>query len=118
MDAIFSPVKRVNWTVSNARVGQSTNYDRLTLEIWTDGTIPPEKALGYASKVLIDHLRWLTTKDRDEIEAIAAEHAAAPEKRRRRDLRCRALQKSGRCGNVFPVAGLSDGRHSQDWAQR
>jgi DNA-directed RNA polymerase subunit alpha len=59
VDAIFSPVKRVNWTVASARVGQSTNYDRLILEIWTDGTIQPEKALGYASKVLIDHLRFM-----------------------------------------------------------
>ncbi len=51
MDAIFNPVKRVsNYDVQNARVGQSTNYDKLVLEIWTDGTITPEKALGVASK--------------------------------------------------------------------
>ncbi|HPC06727.1 MAG TPA: DNA-directed RNA polymerase subunit alpha [Anaerolineaceae bacterium] len=56
VDAIFSPVKRVNWTVGSARVAQSTNYDRLTLEIWTDGTIRPEKALVNASRILIDHL--------------------------------------------------------------
>jgi DNA-directed RNA polymerase subunit alpha len=43
VDAIYSPVKRVNWEVNNARVGQSTNYDKLTLEIWTDGTISPER---------------------------------------------------------------------------
>lgn len=61
VDAIYSPVKRVSWNVmSNARVGQSTNYDRLTLEIWTDGTIAPEKALGKASKILIDHLRFIS----------------------------------------------------------
>lgn len=60
VDAIFSPVKRVNWTVANARVGQNTNYDRLILEIWTDGTLAPEKALGLASKVLIDHLRFIS----------------------------------------------------------
>jgi len=59
VDAIYSPVKRVNWNVSSARVGQSTNYDRLNLEIWTDGTLPPERALGIASKVLIDHLRFM-----------------------------------------------------------
>jgi DNA-directed RNA polymerase subunit alpha len=59
VDAIFSPTKRVNWTVASARVGQSTNYDRLILEIWTDGTITPEKALGVASKILIDHLRFM-----------------------------------------------------------
>jgi DNA-directed RNA polymerase subunit alpha len=56
VDAVYSPVKRVNWTVSSARVGQSTNFDKLILEIWTDGTIGPEKALVKASKILIDHL--------------------------------------------------------------
>lgn len=59
VDAIFSPIKRVNWTVGSARVGQSTNYDRLELEIWTDGTISPEKALGVASMIIIDHLRYI-----------------------------------------------------------
>jgi len=60
MDAIFTPIRRVNWTVSSARVGQSTNYDRLLLEIWTDGTIVPEKALSNASKILIDYFRLIS----------------------------------------------------------
>ncbi len=60
VDAIFSPVKRVNFLVGSARVGQSTNYDRLALEIWTDGTVSPEKALGTASKVIIEHLRFIS----------------------------------------------------------
>ena len=59
VDAIFSPVKRVNWEVSSARVGQSTAYDKLTLEIWTDGTISPERALSAAARALIDHLRFI-----------------------------------------------------------
>jgi len=59
VDAVFGPIKRVNWTVGSARVGQSTNYDRLELEIWTDGTISPEKSLGLASMTLIDHLRFV-----------------------------------------------------------
>jgi DNA-directed RNA polymerase subunit alpha len=59
VDAIFSPVKRVNWEVTSARVGQSTNYDKLVLEIWTDGTYAPEKALSAAAKMLIDHLRYV-----------------------------------------------------------
>jgi DNA-directed RNA polymerase subunit alpha len=59
VDAIYSPVRRVNWNVQSARVGQSTNYDRLVLEIWTDGTLSPEKALATASKVMIEHLRLL-----------------------------------------------------------
>lgn len=60
VDAIYSPVKRVNFDVASARVGHSTNYDRLILEIWTDGTIAPEKALGASSKVIIDHLRLIS----------------------------------------------------------
>jgi DNA-directed RNA polymerase subunit alpha len=59
VDAIYSPVKRVNWSVASARVGQSTNYDRLNIEIWTDGTISPEKALSTSSKILIDHFRFV-----------------------------------------------------------
>jgi DNA-directed RNA polymerase subunit alpha len=59
VDAIFSPVKRVNWEVSNARVGQSTNYDKLTFEIWTDGTVAPETALSTAAKILIEHLHFI-----------------------------------------------------------
>lgn len=60
VDAIYGPVKRVNYSVGSARVGQSTNFDRLVLEIWTDGTITPEKALGTASKIIIDHLRFIS----------------------------------------------------------
>jgi DNA-directed RNA polymerase subunit alpha len=59
VDAIFSPVKRVNWEVQAARVGQSTNYDKLVLEIWTDGAISPEKALSASAKILIEHLRYV-----------------------------------------------------------
>jgi DNA-directed RNA polymerase subunit alpha len=59
VDAIYSPVKRVNWEMTSARVGQSTNYDKLILEIWTDGTYAPERALSAAAKMLIDHLRYV-----------------------------------------------------------
>jgi DNA-directed RNA polymerase subunit alpha len=59
VDAIFSPVKRVNWEVTSARVGQSTAYDKLTLEIWTDGTVSPEKSLSTAAKLIIEHLRFI-----------------------------------------------------------
>jgi len=67
VDAIYSPVKRVNFTVGSARVGQSTNYDRLNLEIWTDGTISPEKALASSSKVIIDHLRLISGVSEESI---------------------------------------------------
>lgn len=57
IDAIFSPVRRVNFEVERARVGQRTNYDKLVLEIWTDGTVRPEEALAQAGNILIRHLR-------------------------------------------------------------
>ena len=59
VDAIFSPVKRANWEVQAARVGQSTNFDKLVMEIWTDGTISPESCLSTAAKILIEHLRYI-----------------------------------------------------------
>lgn len=65
VDAIFSPIQRVNWSVSSARVGRSTDFDRLTLEIWTDGTITPERALIDATRILMQHLSYIsgTTED-------------------------------------------------------
>jgi len=52
IDAIFSPIKKVNYTVTNARVGQVADYDRLILEIWTDGSVLPEDALAYSAKII------------------------------------------------------------------
>jgi DNA-directed RNA polymerase subunit alpha len=56
VDAIFSPIKKVNYTVTNARVGQRTDYDRLTLEVWTDGSLSPEEAVINAAKIMRDQL--------------------------------------------------------------
>ncbi len=56
VDAIFSPIRRVNYDVERARVGQKTNYDKLILEIWTDGTIRPEEAMSQAAEILMKHL--------------------------------------------------------------
>ena len=57
VDSIYTPIKRVNYTVENTRVGQVTNYDKLTLEVWTDGSIHPEEAVSLGSKILIEHLK-------------------------------------------------------------
>ena len=73
VDAIYSPVRRVNWDVGYARVGQSTNYDRLIIEIWTDGTIGPEEALSTSAKVVIDHLRHIAGVSEESLAAIALE---------------------------------------------
>lgn len=56
IDAVFSPIKRVNYVVGNARVGQKTDYDKLTLEVWADGSILPEDAVAYAAKILKEQM--------------------------------------------------------------
>ncbi|MDD9946666.1 MAG: DNA-directed RNA polymerase subunit alpha [Myxococcales bacterium] len=56
IDALFSPIRKVNYTVTNARVGQQTDYDKLSLEVWTNGAVPPADAVAYAAKILKDQL--------------------------------------------------------------
>jgi DNA-directed RNA polymerase subunit alpha len=56
IDALFSPVRKVNYTVTNARVGQQTDFDKLTLEVWTDGSVAPDDAVAFAAKILKDQL--------------------------------------------------------------
>ena len=56
IDALFSPVRKVNYTVTNARVGQQTDYDKLTLEVWTNGAVRPQDAVAYAAKILKEQL--------------------------------------------------------------
>ena len=73
VDTIYNPVRRVNWEVGAARVGQSTNYDKLIMEIWTDGTIGPEEALSTSAKVLIDHMRHLAGVSEESLTSIAEE---------------------------------------------
>ena len=66
MDAVFSPVRKTNYTVTNARVGQITDYDKLTLEVWTNGSTSPEDALSVAAKILQDQLSVFIGFDEDE----------------------------------------------------
>ena len=56
VDSIFTPVTKVNYTVDNTRVGQVTDYDKLTLEIWTDGSITPEEGVSIGAKIMLEHL--------------------------------------------------------------
>ena len=67
VDAIFSPIVRVKYSVQNTRVGQRTDYDKLNLEIWTDGSISPEDALAEASKIAKDHFTIFINFDEDQI---------------------------------------------------
>lgn len=63
IDSIFTPVNRVNYTVDNARVGKRTDYDSLTLEIWTNGSISPEEAVSLSAQILIEYLKLFTQID-------------------------------------------------------
>lgn len=63
VDSLFSPIKKVNYSVTNARVGQRTDYDSLILEIWTDGSLKPEEAVSLASKIMKEQLQIFLTFD-------------------------------------------------------
>lgn len=72
IDAVYSPIKRVNYVVGNARVGQRTDYDKLTLEVWTDGSLLPEDAVSYAAKILKDQMTIFINFD-EELEPVPDE---------------------------------------------
>jgi len=72
IDAIFSPIQKVNYVISNARVGQITDYDKLTLEVWTDGSVFPEDAVAYAAKILKEQLTLFINFE-EEVEPVDEE---------------------------------------------
>jgi DNA-directed RNA polymerase subunit alpha len=80
IDAIFSPISKVNFTVTNARVGQITDYDKLTIEVWSDGSVKPQDAVAYASKILKDQLSIFINFDED----VEPQEEAEPEEERER----------------------------------
>ncbi len=68
IDSIFAPVRRVSYNVSNARVGQMTDYDKLSIEIWTNGAVRPDDALAYSAKIIKEQLTIFVNFDEDEEE--------------------------------------------------
>jgi DNA-directed RNA polymerase subunit alpha len=68
LDSNFSPVKRVNFRVENTRVGQRTDYDKLIIEVWTDGSVTPQDAVSYAASILKNHLQLFITKEEEPAE--------------------------------------------------
>jgi DNA-directed RNA polymerase subunit alpha len=72
-DAIFSPVKRVHYEVGRARVGQDTSYDRMLIEIWTDGTVKPSEALSRSAQIMIAHLRDIAGVTEESLLVAAAQ---------------------------------------------
>lgn len=73
IDALFSPIRKVNYTVTNARVGQITDYDKLTLEVWTNGAVRPQDAVAFSAKILKDQLSiFINFEEEEEPTALTA----------------------------------------------
>jgi len=108
VDAIFSPVTRVNFEVGNARVGQSTNFDRLALEVWTDGTISPENSLALSGKILIEQFR-LIAGVKEEMLVVTEEPQVEekPVEQERIDLPIENLDLSVRVFNSLKRTGVT-----------
>ena len=86
IDAIFTPIKKVNYTVTNARVGQITDYDKLTIEVWTNGSVRPDDALALAAKILKDQLTVFINFE-EPLEEIPSKDDEDKKKRAREELR-------------------------------
>ncbi|MFT3708535.1 MAG: DNA-directed RNA polymerase subunit alpha [Archangium sp.] len=71
IDSLFSPVSKVNYLVTNARVGQQTDYDKLSLEVWTDGSVTPQDAVAYAAKILKEQLTVFVNFEETEEPVVA-----------------------------------------------
>jgi len=79
IDSLFSPVRKVNYTVTNARVGQITDYDKLTLEVWTNGAVKPRDAVAYAAKILKEQLQiFINFQEEDESVAVPTSNREEP----------------------------------------
>ncbi len=107
IDAIFSPIQKVNFTVTQARVGRSSDFDRLALEIWTDGTLDPAEALAYAAKILKDQLSVFINFAEEEEEAkVEAEKEEKPEYYQYLDKKIDELELSVRSANCLKNANI------------
>ena len=107
VDSIFSPVIKVNYTVEDTRVGQVTDYDKLTLEVWTDGSIAPDEAVSSSAKILSDHLKLfigLTEKISDEVTMVEKEEE---KKDKVLEMTIEELDLSVRSYNCLKRAGIN-----------
>jgi DNA-directed RNA polymerase subunit alpha len=107
IDSIYTPIKRVNYSVENTRVGQVTNYDKLTLEVWTDGSIHPEEAVSLGSKILIEHLRLFVdlTKEGHDTEIMVEKEE--DQKDKILEMTIEELDLSVRSYNCLKRAGIN-----------
>lgn len=107
VDAIFSPVKKVNFQVEDTRVGQRTDFDKLTLDVWTDGSISPDEAISLSAKVLSDHLQLFIglTDTMSEVEIMVEKEEE--EKDKILDMTIEELDLSVRSYNCLKRAGIN-----------
>lgn len=107
VDSIFTPVLKVNYEIEDTRVGQITDYDKLTLEVWTDGTIAPDEAISSSAKILSDHLKLfigLTDKITDEVTMVEKEEE---KKDKVLEMTVEELDLSVRSYNCLKRAGIN-----------
>lgn len=106
LDSVFTPVRRVNYRVEDTRVGQRTDYDKLTLEVWTDGSLPPDEAVSEASRILIDHLRKFIALTEAEPEVEEEVDEEQDEMQRLMEMSIEELDLSVRSYNCLKRAGI------------
>jgi DNA-directed RNA polymerase subunit alpha len=80
VDSVFSPIQRVNFSVEKARVGRSTDFDRLVLEVWTDGSITPQKAVSHAASIMSGHLDFFIFEKAEAEEDVVSPEVETEEK--------------------------------------
>lgn len=107
VDSLFSPVRRVNFTVENTRVGQITDYDKLSLEVFTNGTMTPEEAVGLSARILTEHLMLFAglTEEGHGVEMLA--DPREDERDRILDMPVEELELSVRSFNCLKRAGIN-----------
>ncbi len=107
IDSIYTPVERVNMTVQNTRVGQVTDFDKLTLDIWTRGTIKPEDALSLSAKVLCEHLNLFVALSESGQKVEVMVEAPSDEKEKALEMSIDELELSVRSYNCLKRAGIN-----------
>jgi len=107
IDSIFAPIRRVAYSVSNARVGQDTDYDKLTLEIWTNGAVRPDDSVAYAAKILKEQLTtFINFDETEEVEEVNEVEELSPKLNENLFKTVDALELSVRAANCLENANI------------
>ena len=106
MDSIFTPIRKVNYTVEDTRVGQITDYDKLTLEIWTNGTLMPDEAISGAAKILSEHLSLFVSLT-DQVMPVSMVQPEDDKKEKVLEMTIEELDLSVRAYNCLKRAGIN-----------